>query len=113
MRLIAIIKRVLTQMRRSPRTIGLMFIAPLFILSLMYVLLANNNTVNSYVGTYNLNHQIAENLETKHLKLSSTSSDRDVQKQMKDHNWIAFIDMSDKKNITVTYQNSDLGKTNL
>lgn len=113
MRLIALIKRVLTQMRRSPRTIGLMFIAPIFILSLMYVLLANNNTVNSYVGTYNLNHQIAENLETKHLKLSSTNSDRDIQKQMKDHNWIAFIDVSDKRNIAVTYQNSDLGKTQL
>ena len=49
MRLRALIKRLIQQMLRDKRTLGLMFVAPLFILTIMYVLF-NGNTVNPKLG---------------------------------------------------------------
>jgi ABC-2 type transport system permease protein len=49
MRLRALIKRLIQQMLRDKRTLALMFVAPLFILTLMYILF-NGNTMNPKLG---------------------------------------------------------------
>ncbi|MSE21329.1 ABC transporter permease, partial [Lactobacillus parabuchneri] len=42
MRILTITKRIFVEMLRDKRTLALMFIAPLFILSLMYFLFQSN-----------------------------------------------------------------------
>ncbi|PIO82600.1 ABC transporter permease [Loigolactobacillus backii] len=110
MRIIALVNRILKQMRRSPRTIILMFVAPLFILTLMYLLLSTNNTVKTRVGIYQVNDTIVTNLKSNKLTLKSFNNKNKLQAKMKQHDLDAFITVSGKK-IDVTYQNSDLSKT--
>jgi len=56
MRTIALIKRILLQILRDKRTLALLFIAPLLILTLMD-LVFNGKTVNPVLGIENANKQ--------------------------------------------------------
>lgn len=47
MRIAGMIKRVLREMLRDKRTIALMFVAPLFILTLIYFLFQSNGTTTA------------------------------------------------------------------
>jgi len=62
MRISALIKRICLQMLRDKRTLGLMFIAPLLILTLMYFLF-NGNTVNPKLGAVHIDNNIVKMLE--------------------------------------------------
>ncbi|MFP5105576.1 ABC transporter permease [Neobacillus sp. C211] len=54
MRVLALIKRICQQMFRDKRTLALLFVAPLLILTLMYFLF-NGNTVNPKLGVAGVN----------------------------------------------------------
>jgi ABC-2 type transport system permease protein len=62
MRILALIKRICKQMFRDKRTLALLFVAPLLILSLMY-LLFNGDTADYEIGVINLDQKLTENLE--------------------------------------------------
>jgi ABC-2 type transport system permease protein len=62
MRISALIKRICKQMLRDKRTLALLFVAPLLILSLMY-LLFNGETADYKIGIMNIDQKFAENLE--------------------------------------------------
>lgn len=69
MRIRALVKRIFQQMLRDRRTLALLFVAPLLIITLMYFLF-NGNTVNPKLGTVNINSNIIKAL---------TSANIDVQ----------------------------------
>jgi len=62
MRVRALIKRILLQMIGDKRTLGLMFIAPLFVLTLMYFIF-NSSAVNLKLGSVNLSPGIVQALK--------------------------------------------------
>lgn len=57
MRVLAMIKRILVQMIRDKRTLALMFLAPLLILTLMYFLF-NSDASNPTLGVVNVDETI-------------------------------------------------------
>ncbi|AEY66118.1 ABC transporter permease [Clostridium sp. BNL1100] len=62
MRITALVKRIFQQMLRDKRTLGLLFVAPLLILTLMHFLF-NGNTVNPKLGAINIDKSLISDLE--------------------------------------------------
>lgn len=112
MRTIAIVKRVLREMLRDKRTLALMFIAPLFILSLMYFLFQNNSTSVAKIGVSNVNTSLVKALKNKHTDLAAYGDHANAKTTIRQHNLAAFIHEQDGK-LTVTYSNSQPSDTAL
>jgi len=62
MRIAALVKRICQQMLRDKRTLALLFVAPLIILTLMYFLF-NGNTVDSKLAVVNVDYSLVNVLE--------------------------------------------------
>src|SRR5690606_33173738 len=68
MRTVALIKRIIRQMFRDKRTLALLFIAPLLILSLMY-LLFNGSSEEPKVGVLRLDQPFVDILNEADLQI--------------------------------------------
>ncbi|MGG1676476.1 ABC transporter permease [Neobacillus sp. NRS-1170] len=68
MRTMALIKRIIKQMVRDKRTLALMFVAPLLILTLMYFLF-NGNTVEPKLGVSGVDSSLVEALKNADIKV--------------------------------------------
>lgn len=77
MRTAALIKRIAQQLLRDKRTLGLLFVAPLLVLSLMYVLF-NSNSADPKLGVVGVDPNIAEALAKGGLTVTSYA-DADTQ----------------------------------
>ncbi|WP_102691690.1 ABC transporter permease [Rummeliibacillus pycnus] len=62
MRFLALVTRIIQQMIRDKRTMALLFLAPLLVLSLMYFIF-HSDEVNTTVGVVNVNEQIVHKIE--------------------------------------------------
>lgn len=66
MRIKALVKRIFQQMLRDKRTLALLFVAPLLIITLMYFLF-NGNSVNPKLGLVNINEQLTKTLQSENI----------------------------------------------
>lgn len=89
-----------------------MFIAPLFILSLMYFLFQNNSTSVAKIGVSNVDTSLVKALKNKHTDLASYGTHANAKTTIRQHNLAAFIHEQDGK-LTVTYSNSQPSDTAL
>lgn len=96
MRIKAVFSRVLKQIIHDKRTVALILIAPIIILSLVYIVFEHED--NSYdIGIINAPSQFVDELKSNEdysiniVNVKSNSSDKDI----KDEKIIASIDMSD------------------
>jgi hypothetical protein len=87
-----------------------MFIAPLFILSLMYFLFQNNSTSVAKIGVSNVDTSLVKALKNKHTDLASYGTHANAKTTIRQHNLAAFIHEEDGK-LTVTYSNSQPSDT--
>lgn len=72
MKLLAIIKRVMKELLRDKRTLALMFLAPIVILTLMYFIF-NGDEENLELGVdKSVSSQIVNNLPDKNLNIKTT-----------------------------------------
>lgn len=112
MRVMAIVKWVLREMLRDKRTLALMFVAPLFILTLMYFLFQNNSTSVATIGVSNLDSAVVTAIKNDHTRIKSYGSTAVAKTKVRQDNLAAFIRQKDGK-LTVTYQNSQPSDTAL
>lgn len=112
MRTRAIVKRVMREMLRDKRTLALMFVAPLLILTLMYFLFQTNSTAVAKVGVSQVDTSLATALKTKHTELVAYGAHTDAQTAIRQHRLAAFIRENDGR-LTVTYANSQPSDTAL
>ncbi|SDH51314.1 ABC-2 type transport system permease protein [Planococcus glaciei] len=70
MRIAALVRRIIKQMLRDKRTLALLFLAPLFVLTLMYFFF-NGNTVQPELGTVNVPESLAMALEERGMIITS------------------------------------------
>lgn len=111
MRTRGLIKRILLQRKGDKRSLALMFIAPLLILTLLYFLLQIPSNLTYRVGVDN---QSNSTTLVDHLKKSDkldVISVSDANRQtINDKNLAAAIVITDKK-ISVAYANTENSKT--
>ena len=111
MRTKAIIKRILLQRRGDVRSLALMFIAPLIILTLLYFLLQIPSNVTYRVGIDNRSSSTAlVNQLKKSDKLEIIQIDNNQRNTINKKNLAAAIVITDNK-VDVTYANTDNSKT--
>lgn len=78
MRTLAIIQRIFRQMLRDKRTLGLLFVAPLFVLTLMYFLF-NNTAADFTLGTENVESNLIQALEKSDITIKTYENTSDTQ----------------------------------
>lgn len=105
MRIAALIKRILLQISRDKRTLALLFIAPLFVLTLMS-LVFNGNAVEPVLGVENGNKQIVEKLKEADIVVKEYNKVSNVNETILDHHLDGFLQVEDDK-ATITLLNND------
>lgn len=110
MRVIALVKRIILQIIHDKRTLALMMVAPLVILTLMNFLFENGNDTSLKIGTYNLDSEIVKTLKENDVDVVTYNDDSNIKNKITNDNLAAFISLSDN-NLDITYENSDPSKS--
>lgn len=103
--IMAIVKRILIQTLRDKRTLALMMIAPLIILSLVNFLFTSDETTNLRVGLYETSKDFDEELKANDIEIIKYMDSKDVKKKITEDNLKAFINKEGEK-LYITYENS-------
>ncbi len=110
MKLLAIVKRVMKELLRDKRTLALMFLAPIVILTLMYFIF-NGDEEELQLGVDNsVSSQITDNLPDKNLNLKNYHSTNNIKSKIENDHLDGFI-YQDNKALHVVYTNEDPNKT--
>lgn len=110
MKIFALVKRITLQILHDKRTLAMMMIAPLVLLTLMNFLFKNGNDVNLKIGTYNLDSSIISTLKDNDVNVVSYSNSNNIKEKIKENNLDAFLSINGN-NLDITYENSDPSKT--
>lgn len=106
----AMLKRVVKEIIRDKRTLALMMIAPMLILSLMYFVFNTNNEQNLIIGLdHSVPSKVIDAMPTKDIDYKHYQTG-EAQKHIKNDDLDAYIQYADQK-IKVTYKNEDPTKT--
>ena len=103
--LTALVKRILIQTIRDKRTLALMMLAPLILLSLVNFLFTSDTTQTLKVGVYNTSESFNEALETNDIEIIKYDNNENINNTIKNDNLKAFINQ-DNDNLSITYENS-------
>lgn len=113
MRIWSIAIRVLKELFRDKRTLALMFLAPLLVLSLMKVIFNSSTGVSVNVGTVNVEQSLKNAMnKTGNLEIDNYSTNKQAQKALDDQKLDAVV-YYDGSDFTITYANVDASKTAL
>ncbi|WP_019377195.1 ABC transporter permease [Virgibacillus halodenitrificans] len=103
MRINALVIRIIRQMRRDKRTLALLFLAPLLVLSLMYLIFDSSETEPTITITGG-STQLMEQLEKADFDV--TSAEQFSTEEMKEKNEHAWLNV-DKQKMELTLLNDD------
>ncbi|MDS0526143.1 ABC transporter permease [Clostridium sp. SHJSY1] len=103
---IALVKRIIIQTLRDKRTLALMMIAPLVLLTLMNFLLTSNETSNLKVGVYKTSDNFNEELVSNDIEIVRYDDDKDLKEKIIGDKLQAFIE-NDNEKLYITYENSN------
>ncbi|MEG3042126.1 MAG: ABC transporter permease [Clostridium sp.] len=105
MRVVALIKRISMQMLRDKRTLALLLVAPLLVLTLMYFIF-NGNTSYPNLGVVNVDGNIVASLES--LDINVINYEEVTNDIIVDDKLHGILEM-DGENFKLTLENSDVG----
>lgn len=112
MRFKAILVRVITDLFRDKRTLALMFIVPLLILTIMYFLFNSDTDEHMKIGFSNdVPNSVVKALPDDKTDTSTYKNVDSVKSLIEKHNLDAFVEKKGDK-LEVTYTNEDPSKTN-
>lgn len=103
--IMAIVKRILIQTLRDKRTLALMMIAPLIILSLVNFLFTSDETTKLRVGVYETSEGFDDELKANDIEIIKYEDSKELKKKITTDNLKAFINKEGEK-IYITYENS-------
>ncbi|USS86534.1 ABC transporter permease [Fructilactobacillus cliffordii] len=112
MRVWAVTKRIIIEMLRDKRTIAMMFIAPLFVLTLMNFLFTSNNNQKATLAVHNVDSTLVKNLPSKHLQIKQIDNQHSAETNIRNHDYAGVLTQQGDK-LQLTLQNSDQTKTAL
>ncbi|USS90973.1 ABC transporter permease [Fructilactobacillus carniphilus] len=112
MRVWAVTKRIIIEMLRDKRTIAMMFIAPLFVLTLMNFLFTSNNNQKATLAVHHVDSTLVKNLPSKHLQIKQIDNQHSAETNIRTHDYAGVLTQQGDK-LQLTLQNSDQTKTAL
>ncbi len=105
----AVFTRVIKEMLRDKRTLVLMLIAPLLIMTIINFLFSSSATQDVTLGVQNVDQAIVKKVKTDQLKIKEISSNESARKIVKDNDLDGLLSQKDKE-LTITLQNTDQSK---
>lgn len=106
-RVMAIVKRIANQFRRDKRTLALMFIAPLILITLINYLF-DGDAVDPKVGVQGVSSEMVAQLKDTDIKVEQYDAVSNVKNTIKSDDLDAFI-KQDGSDVQLTFENSDPG----
>lgn len=106
-RVMAIVKRIANQFRRDKRTLALMFIAPLILITLINYLF-DGDAVDPKVGVQGVSSEMVAQLKDTDIKVKQYDAVSNVKNTIKSDDLDAFI-KQDGSDVQLTFENSDPG----
>lgn len=106
-RVMAIVKRIANQFRRDKRTLALMFIAPLILITLINYLF-DGDAVDPKVGVQGVSSEMVAQLKDTDIKVKQYDAISNVKNTIKSDDLDAFI-KQDGSDVQLTFENSDPG----
>ncbi|AZZ60222.1 ABC transporter permease [Oenococcus sp. UCMA 16435] len=111
MRTLVIFERILKELSRDKRTLALVFLAPLLVLGLLYLILQSNTNLSARLGTENVSPNLIKQLKKdSKINLVTIDNKKSISKNLKKYHLAALLKQQDQK-LTVTYQNADTSLT--
>lgn len=106
-RVMAIVKRIANQFRRDKRTLALMFIAPLILITLINYLF-DGDALDPKVGVQGVSSEMVAQLKDTDIKVEQYDAVSNVKSTIKSGDLDAFI-KQDGADVQLTFENSDPG----
>lgn len=106
MRILALIKRIMRQMIRDKRTLALMMVAPLFILTIVHFLFTSDESSEPTIGVYGVKDSFVSQLENQNLKVHVYPNHADIVKKIKEDQLDAFL-IKEKDTWKITFSHAD------
>ncbi|EHJ51964.1 ABC transporter permease [Streptococcus macacae] len=114
MKILAISKKVITELLRDKRSLALLFIAPIFIMWLLNLTFSASTDTNVTLASVRVPSSITKSLDhTKHIQIKVYKKEKLANKALKKERVDAVLVYKDRKNYSITYANTDSSKTNL
>lgn len=111
MKLLAMIQRVIIELLKDKRTLALMFLAPLLVLTLMYFIFNSDEDTTLTIGVdHSVSTQITEGIKSDDVKFKDFPSNQHIKSKIEHHHSDAFI-YQNNQTIHVTYTNEDPSKS--
>ena len=111
MKLLAMIRRVIIELLKDKRTLALMFLAPLLVLTLMYFIFNSDEDTTLTIGVdHSVSTQITEGIKSDDVKFKDFPSNQHIKSKIEHHHLDAFI-YQNNQTIHVTYTNEDPSKS--
>src|SRR5690606_33704725 len=105
MRISALIKRIFQQLLRDKRTLALLFVAPLLILSLMYPMF-NGNTSEPVLGVVNIDDKLVDTLKEIDIEIEKFEHVTNPEQTILDYELDGLL-VSQGEQMDLTLANSD------
>ncbi|MDR4888093.1 ABC transporter permease [Fredinandcohnia sp. QZ13] len=105
MRTIALIKRIFQQLLRDKRTLALLFVAPLLVLSLMYVMF-NGDSVEPTLGVVDVDEKVVTALKEVDIQIEEFNQSSNPKQTILDYKLDGLLAMEDNQ-VILTVTNSD------
>lgn len=105
MRIAALIKRIFQQLLRDKRTLALLFVAPLLILSLMYVMF-NGDSAESTLGVVEVDEKLIDALESVDIQIEEFDKATNAEETILDHELDGLLVMENDQ-VILTLTNND------
>lgn len=110
MRIVGIIKRIFIEMLRDKRTLLLMFVGPLLILSLIFLLFQNTGNTKTTLIVRQVDPQLVTALKNDHLTVTQTTDQRSAEKIIRQHDEAGLLTQKGDQ-LTLVLANSDQSKS--
>ena len=105
MRVKAITIRIIKQTIHDKRTLALMMVAPMIVMTLVYFLFNSNEENLLNVGVYNTSSEFNESLKDADLNIKEYSNKNNIKNKITNQNLDAFI-VKNNNELEITYENS-------
>ncbi|WP_226528111.1 ABC transporter permease [Metabacillus niabensis] len=105
MRITALVRRIFQQMLRDKRTLALLFIAPLLILTLMY-LVFNGENIDPILGVENASDQLIEQFEEANILVEEFEKTSNIEEVIAEQDLDGYLKVEDDE-WKLTLLNSD------
>ncbi len=111
MKLLAMIQRVTIELLKDKRTLALMFLAPLLVLTLMYFIFNSDEDTFLKIGVADsVSSKITDHITNDDIKLKNFKSNSKIKSKIEQHHLDAFI-YQEHQTLHVIYTNEDPSKS--